>query len=83
MKFQSRAQAERPGQAVGRDLFGFRHLALRLKLLVHAVERVPHHGGGVAHYVLRAPDRVEIREIGLRHETKCARRASLRERRGG
>jgi len=83
VKFQSWPQAERPGQAVRRDLFGLHHLALRLELLVHPIERVPHHGGGIAHHVLRAPDRIEIREIGLRHETKRARRSALRECRGG
>ena len=83
VKFQSWPQAERPGQPVGRDLFGFHHLALRLELFVHPIKRVPDHGGGIAHHVLRAPDRVEIGEIGLRHETKRARGSALRERRGG
>ena len=45
-----------------------KHLRLRLELVVHAVERVPYGRRGVAHDVLGAPDRVEIREIGLRHE---------------
>jgi hypothetical protein len=36
-----------------------------------------------AFHVLRAPDRIEIREIGLRHETKRARRSTLRECRAG
>src|SRR6478672_1975353 len=53
-----------------------------LELFVHAIERVPHHGRGIAHHVLRAPDRVEIREIGLRHEAQRARCSALGERRG-
>ena len=61
--------------------------------LVHAVEQVPHHRRGVAHDVLRAPDRVEIGEVRLRHEAQRPRRGALRqggrgkargaERRGG
>ena len=82
VEFESRAQTEGPGQAIGGNLLGLHHLPLWLQLFVHTIERVPHHAGGVAHDVLRAPDWVEIGEIGLRHEAKRARGSTLRNCRG-
>jgi hypothetical protein len=79
MKFEARPQAEGPGQAVRRNLFGLHHLALRLQPVVEAIERVPHHGRRIAHDVLRAPDRVEVGEVGLGHETERACGGALRK----
>ena len=83
VELEPRPQPERPGEAVRRHLLGLDHLALRLQLVVHAVKRVPHQRRGVAHHVCGAPDRIEIGEIGLRHETQRARRGALRDRRSG
>ena len=47
-------------------------------LLVDAVERVPDQRRGVAHDILRAPDRIEVGEIGLRHELQRLGRALRR-----
>jgi hypothetical protein len=81
VEFQSRPELEGPDQTVIRYLFGLDHLALRLQLAVESIERVPHQRGCVAHDILRAPDRVEIRKIGLRHKAQGAHRSTLRQRR--
>jgi sulfur carrier protein ThiS len=81
VEFEIGPQLESPGQAVVRDLLRFDHLALRLELLIEAVERVPNHRRGVADHILRAPDRIEIGEVRLRHEAERPRRRALRERR--
>src|SRR5262245_1888330 len=83
MKLESRSQAERPNESVRGDVLALDHLAPRLKLVVDAVEHVPHQRGSVAHHVLSVLDRIEIGEIGLRHETQHARGGALRDRRGG
>ena len=80
MKLEFRAQPERPGAAVRRHLLGLDHLALGHKLVVQAVKRVPHHGRCVAHHIGTGPDRIEIGEIGLRHEAQRACCGALRDR---
>ena len=53
------------------------------ELAVDAVKHVPHQQPGIAGDVGGAPDRIEIGEIGMRHEAQRARRGALRDRRGG
>jgi hypothetical protein len=80
VEFQSRPQPERPSEAVRRNVLGFDHLALRLQLVVDAVERVPNEDRRVAGDIGRAPDRIEIREINLRHEAQCPGRRVAKSR---
>lgn len=82
MELETRAQLEGPGLAVVGGLLGLDHLTLRLKLGIDAVERVPDQRRRVAHDILRAPDGIEIGEVGLRHEAQGARRGALCDRRG-
>ena len=79
VEFEPRAQPEGPGEAVRRDLLGLDHLPLRHELLVDAVERVPDQRRGVAHDVLGAPDRIEIRKVRLGNEAQRARGGALRQ----
>src|SRR5947208_15162257 len=79
MKLESWPQTERPNESVRRGLLAFDHLTLRLKLVVEAVEHVPHQRGGIAHDVLGVPDRIRIGEIRLWHETQHTRGGALRE----
>ena len=83
MPHQAFTQLEGPDLAVRRYFFAFDHLALGFQLVVKAVKRVPDQGGSIAHHILRAPDRVEVGQIGLRHKAQRARGSPLRQRRGG
>jgi hypothetical protein len=83
MKLESSSQTERPNESVRRGFLALDHLATRLKLVVDAVKHVPHQRGAVAHDVLGVPDRIEIGEIGLRHEAQHARGGALRDRGSG
>ena len=53
---------------------------MRLQLVVNAVEGVPNGDRRVAGDIGRAPDRIEIGEINLRHEAQCPGRRALRNR---
>src|SRR5215212_1190382 len=79
VEFEAGTKLEGPGQPVVGGLLGFDHLALRLQLVVEAVERVPDERRGVADDVLGAPDRVEIGKVRLRHEAQRPRRGALRD----
>ena len=82
MPHQAVTQAEGPDLAIRRNFFAFHHLALGFKLVVKPVKRIPDQRRGIAHHILRAPDRVEIGQIGLRHEAERARGSPLRQSRG-
>ena len=77
VEFQGGPQPERPEEAIRRHILGFNHLALRLQVGIDAVKRVPHEQRGVARDVGGAPDRIEIGQIRMRHETQCACRGAL------
>lgn len=81
VELETGAQLEGPGQAVGRNLLALDHLALRLQLAVHAVERVPDELRRVAHHILRAPDGIEVGKVCLRHEFENG--GALRDGGGG
>ncbi len=59
----------------------FGHLRLRRELAVEAEQRVEHQEAVVARLVGGGPDRIEHREVGLRHELQHL--ASLATRDGG
>jgi hypothetical protein len=81
MELEARPEPKRPVEAVRRHLLGFDHLTLRLQLGVHTIKRVPHQETSVARDKCSAPDRIKIGKIGTGHETKHARRGTLRDRR--
>ena len=67
----------RPGRSLNvqvlkslRVFVRFDHLRLRLQLVVHAEQHVPDQQRAVADDVLRGPDRIEVGEVGLRHEAQ-------------
>ena len=73
MELHSRTQLEGPGQSIAGDLFTLDHLTLRLQLVVHTVQRVPNQLGAVTHHVLRAPNWVKVRQVGLGNELQNTR----------
>src|SRR5262249_41232096 len=66
-----------------RNLLRLDHLALRLQLRIDAVEHVPDEYAGIAGDISGRPDRIEIGEIGVRHQAQGARVDTLRDGRGG
>ncbi len=70
MEFQVGPQFECPGFEIGADVVALDHLRLWVKLVVDAIKRVPDQQGAVAHDILRGPDRIEVRQIGLRDEAQ-------------
>jgi hypothetical protein len=60
--------------AVFRHLLGFDHLALRRRLVVHAVQDVAHQCRGIANDRIGVPDWIEIAEIVLRRARNAQRR---------
>jgi hypothetical protein len=83
VEFEARPQAECPGEAVARDFLGLDHLALDLEFGIHAVERVLHQQAGVASDIDGGPDRIEVGEVRVRHESDCPGRGALRYCRSG
>ena len=81
VELEPRPELKGPDQPVIGHLLGLDHLALRLQRGVEAIEGIPHQRGGVAHDILGPPDRIEIREVGLRHKAQGARRSALGKRR--
>ena len=77
MEFQAGTKAKCPNKAVRRHCLGFDHLSLRHELAVDAVECIPDQQPGVAGDVGGSPNRVEIRDVGMRHETQRPRRRAL------
>jgi hypothetical protein len=66
------AQAEGPAPAVVVNAMAFHHLRLRRELAVDAVELVPHHQGVMPSDIGRGNDRIDDRQIGLRHVSEHA-----------
>ena len=66
-------QLDQIGAAVIGDRIALGHLRLRLLRGVHAEQRVPHHPGVVRRHRRGGDDRVEHRQVGLRHEAQHAR----------
>src|SRR4029078_650454 len=81
VEFEVGPQLESPSKTVPGDALRCNHLSLRLQLTVHAVQHVPDEESGIASDICSGPDRVEIGEIGMRHQAQGLRRRALRDRR--
>ena len=72
VEFQARAQLEGPGLEIGGDLVAFAHLRRGVSCRYRRRTACPRPARRVAHDILRGPDRIEVGEIGLRHEAQHA-----------
>ena len=78
MELEAGTQLEGPDEAIAETSSLSTIWRCGCELRVDAVERVPDQRGGVAHDVLRAPDRIEVGEVGLRHEAQRLGACALR-----
>ncbi len=79
MEFETRPQAESPGEPVRRHLFGFDHLTLQPQLVVDTVQHIVDQRPGIAHHIGRSPDGIEIGQVLPGHKAQRARRGALRD----
>jgi hypothetical protein len=82
VEFEPGPQPERPDEAVRGHVLGLDHLALHLEVGVHAIQHVPDQEPGVARDVGGTPDRIEVGDVRMGHETQRPSGGALRDRRG-